>query len=231
MKKYLIPATVMLLTAQAQASDADFFDRWDQQFREEMKVMNKRMNLMHENMTYMMETMDSFFSPTPTTSHQTITVNRKTDTISLDEKDDGLIINCQFTKKPTEINADYDSNSNQLTVKTATRTIVIRAKGKLLSVASEQHTKKTSKKDTAESEYVAYSSSETTQTLKNPINLEKVSIDYKESDSTLTITLPALNNKKMSKKIPITITSDSAQPVKKETVIKEIDNEEFNTIK
>ena len=174
-----------------------------------MESMHKSMRVMEQEMQSMFDSMnkmhEEFFASwkkeSPTSAGQE-GIN-----LAIDESDNNTVKVIISGIQAEQFEATF--GDKELTIKAPTATITLAVRHTMLTASISQEIKEevTDKKDKEKkvSQQLFTSASHIQQMISKPVDIEEAKIDYNKETKTLTVTMPAKDQKKTAKVIPVNI--------------------------
>ncbi|HZW60961.1 MAG TPA: hypothetical protein VFF04_01935 [Candidatus Babeliales bacterium] len=190
--KIAFAAICFASSCQASVSLSNMLDEIMNDMQEHMMQMKKDIKHMHEELTAQQLEQAAIAIQEDTQKRQVIIAVNNVDLDTVD--------------------ATIYEDDNRLTVKAPQATIQIAVKDALINVDLTQNTQRTVETKNGQSQFFSTSSSSKGQFLNNKIALtpETINIAYDKNDKVLNIVLQTATLEDKAKKIPVTITNNSA---------------------
>jgi HSP20 family molecular chaperone IbpA len=187
--------SLALLVATCVASARTSESSWHKSITQEMERMEQAFSAMREQMNELGKEMEQVFAPEEGSDLG----------LKIEEKDATISIGINSLKTEA-LDATVNTDADQLKIKTDHDILILATDEKFLSIT---HTKETKKEETKDGKTAASYTSMGTysmgQLLPERIDLNKADVSYDKKSEILTITVPYLEKKKDTKKIPVTI--------------------------
>lgn len=190
------------LACTAIANTADIHCHFDpfESMQKSFKVMEEEMQSMFDNMNKMHQEFFSSWKKESVTPTGQEGIN-----IAIEESEDNTVKVVISGIQADQFDATF--GDKELTIKAPTATINLAARHTLLSASINQEIKQetTDKNDKKTSQQLFSSASHIRQMISKPINMEDAKIDYSKENKTLTVIIPAKDQKKTAKVIPVNV--------------------------